>query len=235
MVLVEVNLLGLFCLQVKVYGVYFVLLDVCFQLVVVYFVVQGMVDGGLLLLLGVWWLWFYGLVCYVWYCCMMVIVCGVGVEVDLDVLDEYGVVVLVVCGLQLGIGVLQVSECVWVLGEWLLSIEWYECELFENSYVEFGVWLLISMCDVMDLVVVQLIDVLKVYDVQCIMMFWLQCVDYVVQVVWLCDQFGIGGFIGVFVLIVLQIGDFDVEFFVCGGEFVKYVVCIVCEILEIMV
>lgn len=137
--------------------------------------------------------------------------CGVGVEADLDVLDEHGAVVLAVRGLQLGTGASQASERARVLGERLLSIEWHERELPENSHAEPGAWLLISTCDATDLVAAQLTDALKVHDAQCTTMSWPQRADHATQAARLRDQLGTGGFTGVFVLTAPQTGDPDAE------------------------
>lgn len=219
--------------QVKAYGVHPVLLDACFQSVAAHPAVQGMADGGLLLPLGVRRLRSYGSARHARYCCTTVTACGVGVEADLDVLDEHGAVVLAVRGLQLGTGASQASERARVLGERLLSIEWHERELPENSHAEPGAWLLISTCDATDLVAAQLTDALKVHDAQCTTMSWPQRADHAAQAARLRDQLGTGGFTGVFVLTAPQTGDPDAESPVRGGELVKHVVRIAREIPEI--
>lgn len=210
-VLAEVNLPGPLRSQVKAYGVHPVLLDACFQSVAAHPAVQGMADGGLLLPLGVRRLRSYGSARHARYCCTTVTACGVGVEADLDVLDEHGAVVLAVRGLQLGTGASQASERARVLGERLLSIEWHERELPENSHAEPGAWLLISTCDATDLVAAQLTDALKVHDAQCTTMSWPQRADHATQAARLRDQLGTGGFTGVFVLTAPQTGDPDAE------------------------
>ncbi|MFV3759639.1 sulfolipid-1 biosynthesis phthioceranic/hydroxyphthioceranic acid synthase [Mycobacterium tuberculosis] len=232
-VLAEVNLPGPLRSQVKAYGVHPVLLDACFQSVAAHPAVQGMADGGLLLPLGVRRLRSYGSARHARYCCTTVTACGVGVEADLDVLDEHGAVVLAVRGLQLGTGASQASERARVLGERLLSIEWHERELPENSHAEPGAWLLISTCDATDLVAAQLTDALKVHDAQCTTMSWPQRADHAAQAARLRDQLGTGGFTGVFVLTAPQTGDPDAESPVRGGELVKHVVRIAREIPEI--
>ncbi len=199
-VLAEVNLPGPLRSQVKAYGVHPVLLDACFQSVAAHPAVQGMADGGLLLPLGVRRLRSYGSARHARYCCTTVTACGVGVEADLDVLDEHGAVVLAVRGLQLGTGASQASERARVLGERLLSIEWHERELPENSHAEPGAWLLISTCDATDLVAAQLTDALKVHDAQCTTMSWPQRADHAAQAATgggrathLRDDAGLGG------------------------------------------
>nr|WP_230866292.1 hypothetical protein [Mycobacterium canetti] len=123
--------------------------------------------------------------------------CGVGVEADLDVLDEHGAVVLAVRGLQLGTGASQASERARVLGERLLGIEWHERELPENSHAEPGAWLLISTSAAADLLATELTDALKLREAQCTTMSWPQRADHAAQAARLRDQLGTGGFTGV--------------------------------------
>ncbi|WP_230864525.1 polyketide synthase dehydratase domain-containing protein, partial [Mycobacterium canetti] len=141
-VLAEVGMPGSIRAQQGAYGVHPALLDACFQSVAAHPAVQGVGNGGLLLPLGVRRLRSYGPARHARYCYATVTACGVGVEADLDVLDEHGTVLLAVRGLQMGTGASQASERARVLGERLLGIEWHERELPENSHAEPGAWLL---------------------------------------------------------------------------------------------
>ncbi len=159
--------------------------------------VQGVGNGGLLLPLGVRRLRSYGPARHARYCYATVTACGVGVEADLDVLDEHGTVLLAVRGLQMGTGASQASERARVLGERLLGIEWHERELPENSHAEPGAWLLISTSAAADLLATELTDALKLREAQCTTMSWPQRADHAAQAARLRDQLGTGGFTGV--------------------------------------
>ncbi|KAA1242445.1 polyketide synthase, partial [Mycobacterium simiae] len=102
------------------YGVHPALLDACFQSVAAHPSVRNVSNGGLLLPLGVRRLRAYGPARHARYCYTTVTAAGSGIEADLDVLDEHGMIVLAVRGLQMGTGISQTSERDRVLGERLL-------------------------------------------------------------------------------------------------------------------
>ncbi|WP_425437478.1 acyltransferase domain-containing protein, partial [Mycobacterium szulgai] len=133
--------------QQGAFGVHPVLLDACFQSVAAHPSVRNAGNGGLLLPLGVRRLRAYGRARNARYCYTTVTACGSGVEADLDVLDEQGAVLLSVRGLQLGTSASPGHERDRVLGERLLTIEWQQRQLPENSHAEPGTWLLISTSD----------------------------------------------------------------------------------------
>ncbi|MCV7077432.1 sulfolipid-1 biosynthesis phthioceranic/hydroxyphthioceranic acid synthase, partial [Mycobacterium szulgai] len=219
--------------QQDAYGVHPALLDACFQSVAAHPAVQGVGNGGLLLPLGVRTLRSYGSARYARYCYATVTACGSGVEADLDVLDDHGAVVLAVRGLEMGTGVSQGSERDRVLGERLLTIEWQQRQLPENSHAEPGTWLLISTSDATELVAAELTDALKVHDAQCSMISWPFQADHVAQAARLRDQLGTGGFTGVMVLTAPRNGHPQEESGARGEQHVQHVVRIAREIPEI--
>ncbi|WP_230872316.1 type I polyketide synthase, partial [Mycobacterium canetti] len=233
-VLAEVGMPGSIRAQQGAYGVHPALLDACFQSVAAHPAVQGVGNGGLLLPLGVRRLRSYGPARHARYCYATVTACGVGVEADLDVLDEHGTVLLAVRGLQMGTGASQASERARVLGERLLGIEWHERELPENSHAEPGAWLLISTSAAADLLATELTDALKLREAQCTTMSWPQRADHAAQAARLRDQLGTGGFTGVVVLTAPQNGNPDNESPVHGSEHVKQMVRIARELPEIV-
>ena len=109
--------------------------------------------GGLLLPLGVRRLRAYAPARNARYCHTTVTNAdAAGVEADLDVLDEHGMVLLAVRGLQLGTGVSEHASRDRVLSERLLTIEWQQRELPEADRADAGTWLLISTSAAADMV-----------------------------------------------------------------------------------
>ncbi|WP_407938699.1 sulfolipid-1 biosynthesis phthioceranic/hydroxyphthioceranic acid synthase [Mycobacterium lacus] len=233
-VLAEVSMPGSIRSQQGAYGVHPALLDACFQSVAAHPSMRNAGNGGLLLPLGVRRLRAYGPARHARYCHTTVTACGLGAEADLDVLDEHGTVLLAVRGLQMGTGVSQSSERDRVLNERLLTIEWQQRELPEQSHAEPGTWLLISTSDAADLMATELTDALKLHDAQCTTMSWPQHGDHVAQAQRLRARLEAGRFTGVAVVTAPQNGNPDEESPVRAGAYVKHVVRIAREFAEIV-
>ncbi len=209
-ILADVALPGSIRSQQSGYGIHPALLDACIQSVYAHPAVQGSRD--LLLPLGIRRLRAYAPARNARYCHTTVTNAdAAGVEADLDVLDEHGMVLLAVRGLQLGTGVSEHASRDRVLNERLLTIEWQQRELPEVDRADAGTWLLISASATADVVATDLADALKLHGAQCTAMCWPQHADQVANAERLRGQLGAGGFTGVVVLTGPRNGNPDEE------------------------
>ena len=176
-VLAEIGLPSAIRGQHSTYGVHPALLDACFQSVAAHPGVQNTGTGGLLLPLGVRRLRAYGAANKARYCLTRVVsLDGSGVEANLDLIDEYGTVLLTVEGLTMGTGT---SDSDRVLNERLMAIEWSKQELPAlASHFNAGSWLLVSMANTTDILASELTDALKLNDADVTTMSWPQHADH---------------------------------------------------------
>ena len=231
-ILAEVALPGSIRSQQSGYRIHPALLDACFQSVVAHPAVQG--SSGLLLPLGVRGLRAYAPARNARYCHTTVTNAdAAGVEADLNVLDEHGMVLLAVRGLQMGTGVSEHANRDRVLSERLLTIEWQKQALPEVDRADAGTWLLISTSAAADVVATHVTDALKLHGAQCTTMCWPQHADQLANSERLRGELGAGGFTGVVVLTGPRNGNPDEECAVHGGEGVRHMVRIVRELAEI--
>ncbi len=231
-VLADVALPGSIRSQQSDYGIHPALLDACFQCAMAHPAVQG--SGGLLLPLRVRRLRAYAPARNARYCYATVTNAdAAGVEADLDVLDEHGMVLLAVRGLQMGTGVSDRASRDRVLSERLLTIEWQQRELPEVDRADAGTWLLISTSAAADVVATHVVDALKLQGAQCTTMCWPQHADQAANAERLRDLLGSGGFTGVVVLTGPRNSNRDEECAVDGGECVRHMVRIARELPEI--
>ncbi|MGO9154876.1 acyltransferase domain-containing protein, partial [Mycobacterium sp.] len=230
-ILAEVALPGSIRSQQSCYGIHPALLDACFQSVVAHPAVQDSRD--LLLPLGIRRLRAYAPARNARYCHTTVTNAdAAGVEADLDVLDEHGMVLLAARGLQFGTGVSERASRDRVLSERLLTIEWQQQELPEVDGTDAGTWLLISTSAAADVAAAPITDALKFHGAQCTAMCWPPHADQVANAERLRGQLGSGGFTGVVVLTGPRNGSPDEECAVHGGECVRHMVRIARELPE---
>ncbi|MGO9693042.1 MAG: sulfolipid-1 biosynthesis phthioceranic/hydroxyphthioceranic acid synthase [Mycobacterium sp.] len=172
-VLAEVALPGAIRSQQSAYAAHPALLDACFQSVIVHPEVQKAGAGGLLLPVGVRRLRNYHSTRNAHYCLARVTSSRPGeCEVDLEVLDQSGTVLLAVEGLRLAGGASEHEQAHRLLNERLLTIEWEHRELPEVTHGEPGSWLLLSACDVTDALPAQLGAALNSIGAQCMTVSW---------------------------------------------------------------
>ena len=232
-VLAEVGLPRAIRSQQGAYGTHPALLDACFQSVAAHPDVQGASGGGLLLPLGVRRLRAYSSTRNAHYCYMRVTSADtVGVEVDIDVLDEHGKVLLTVQGLRLGTGLSENARRDRVLNERLLAIDWQQRELPEVRDTD-GAWLLISTSASADATATKLTDALHSAGAVCTTMEWPQNADHKANAEELVSQLNSGGFRGVVVLTAPQNGNPEKESALRGGEYVHHLVRIARELPDI--
>ncbi|OBK34768.1 polyketide synthase [Mycobacterium sp. 1245111.1] len=231
-ILADIALPGSIRSQQSGYGIHPALLDACFQSAYAHPAAQSSRD--LLLPLGVRRIRAYAPTRNARYC-HTTITNGdaAGVVANLDVLDEHGMVLLAVRGLQLGAGATEHASRDRVLSERLLTIEWQPRELPEVRRAEAQTWLLVSAFADPDVVATEVADALKLHGAQCTVMCWPQHGDPVANAERLRGQLGAGGFTGVVVFTEPHISSRDEESAVCGAESVWHIVRLVRELPEI--
>ncbi|BBX69276.1 sulfolipid-1 biosynthesis phthioceranic/hydroxyphthioceranic acid synthase [Mycolicibacterium psychrotolerans] len=232
-VLVEVALPREIRSQQDAYGVHPALLDACFQSVAAHPDVHALGEDVLAFPLGIRRLRAYGDVRGARYCYTRVAKADrSGVESDLDVLDEHGVVLLTVRGLRLGTGASEEGNNDRVLAKRLLTIEWQQRELPEVERADAGTWLLISTT-ANDLVADSLTDALKSNGAQCVAMYWPPTADHTSNSQQFRSHLRAGGFVGVVILTGVTTGDADDRSPLLGLENVQHLVRITRELPEI--
>ena len=239
-VLAEVGLPTSIRTQQGSYGVHPALLDACFQSVAAHPAVQLAGNGGLLLPLAVQRLRAYGPNRNARYCYTRVTAGGTNVEADIDVLDEYGTVLLVVRGLLMGTGFSESADRDRQLGERLLTIEWQQRELPEQDTEKnqgAGGWLLIGFSDALpdapDLLVADLTRALKLHGAECTTMHWSRHADHSANAQQLRAQLDDGGFTGVVILAPPGGGDPDIPPASLNSGYVQHVVRIARELPDV--
>ena len=230
-VLAEIGLPSAIRTQQSSYGVHPALLDACFQSVAAHPRI-----GNKLLPLSVGQLRVYGPVHKARYCYSRVTetaAAGTSVDIDQDVVDKHGTVLLTVRGLKYGSGFSPGSDRARVMSERLLTVEWQQRELPEVAAAEIGAWLLISTSDVADLMATAVTDAFKLHDAECTTLSWPQQADHSAIAEQLRSQIAGGAFTGAVVLTGPKNGNPDEEGAVRGVDYVRHVVRIARELAEI--
>ncbi|MBV8787297.1 MAG: type I polyketide synthase, partial [Mycobacterium sp.] len=233
-VLAEIKLPGPLRSQQNVYGVHPALLDACFQSVAAHPDARVAGSAGLLLPLGVRRIRAYASARTANYCYTRVTSAGgAALEADVDVLDEHGAVLVVVRGLQLGIGASDGANRDRVLNERLLGIEWKQRPLPDEDHVRLGTWLLISTSATADVMATGLTDALKIGGAGCATMTWPQHSDHQANAELLDSHLRADELSGVVVLTGPKNGSPDEDCAVRGGDYVRHLVRIARQITEI--
>ncbi|MGB3483286.1 MAG: sulfolipid-1 biosynthesis phthioceranic/hydroxyphthioceranic acid synthase [Mycobacterium sp.] len=200
-VLAEVSLPGHLRSQHSAYGVHPALLDACFQSVGASPRVQAVGEGVMGLPLGVKRLRAYGSGRSAGYCYLRVTnVDSSGIEADLDVLDQSGVVLLSVQGLLCGTGAAEKTRVDRLLSERLLTVDWQQRQLPESTPADSQTWLLVSTADTGDVMAGNVADALKAHGAQCTTMEWPRHGDHTAPAEQLREQLHTGGYTGVVIL-----------------------------------
>ncbi|OMC31017.1 polyketide synthase [Mycobacterium sp. GA-1841] len=233
-VLAEVALPRSIRSQQDAYGVHPALLDACFQSVEAHPDVQALGGDVLGLPLGVRRLRIYGSARNAHYCYTRLIKAdSSGIEVDIDVLDESGTVLLSAQGLRLGTGASGSGRDDQVLSERLLTVEWRQQELPEVEYVDAGSWLLIGESDGRDASTEELCGILKDRGAQCTSMSWPDQSDDSVTCRQLAHHLRADRFSGVVILMSPNNGDHVDQSPLLGREYVRHMVHLTRELPEI--
>jgi polyketide synthase 5 len=232
-VLAEIKLPGPLRSQQNAYGVHPALLDACFQSVAAHPGARVAGSAGLLLPLGVRRIRTYASARTANYCYTRVTSAdGAALEADIDVLDEHGTVLLIVRGLQLGIGASDSANRDRVLNERLLSIEWKQQTLPDEDHVRLGTWLLISTSTTADVMATSLTDALKAGGAGCATMTWPQHSDHQGNAELLGSYLRTDDVAGVVVLTGPKNGSPDEDCALRGGDYVRHLVRIARQVTE---
>jgi polyketide synthase 5 len=216
--------------QRDAYGVHPALLDACFQSVEAHPDVQAIGGDVLGLPLGVRRLRAYGSARDAHYCYTRVTRSDTtGIEVDVDVLDEQGAVLLVVEGLRFGTGS-QKARRDRALAEGLLTIEWQQRALPVVEYADAGAWLLINSGCTEDLAAAELAESLKTVGAQCQTLHWPLDADHAGKGEQLVSRLRPGGFAGVVIMAGPRSGVTEDQSPLLGCEHVRHLVHITREL-----
>ncbi|MFN8033437.1 MAG: sulfolipid-1 biosynthesis phthioceranic/hydroxyphthioceranic acid synthase [Mycobacterium sp.] len=233
-VLAEIGLPTSIRTQQSAYGVHPALLDACFQSVAAHPGVQASGTGGLLLPLGIRRLRLHGPTRNARFCLTRITsLDGSSAEADIDLLDDYGTVLLTVQGLRMGSGMSEANEGDRVLNERLLAIEWRQQQLAEVTHPNSANWLVVSTSDVVDLLASALTDALKLSDADVTTMSWPQHADHAYNAERLASHFGAGGFDNVVVVTAGVTGCSEDQLPLHGSERVRHLVRIARELAEV--
>jgi polyketide synthase 5 len=215
------------------YGVHPALLDACFQSVAAHPGVQASGTGGLLLPLGVDRLRVHGATRNARFCLTRVTsLDGSSAEADIDLLDDYGSVLLTVQGLRMGSGASEDHEGDRVLNERLLGIEWRQQQVADISHANSATWLVVNASDGADLLTSALTDALKLNDADVTTMAWPQHGDHVGNAERLGSFFSEGGCDNIVVVTAGNNGSSEEQLPHRGGEHVRHLVRIARELAD---
>jgi acyl transferase domain-containing protein/acyl carrier protein len=209
------------------YDVHPALLDACFQSVMAHPTIKD-ASQGVLLPLSVRRLRRYKPTRGTRYCHLQVTaVSGSTFEVDLDLLDENGAVLLAVQGLRMGTSGEGADQ---LMAERLLTIDWQQQTVPPVPDRAVGGWLLINTAEA-DLLESRLTDALKSLGAQCTTLNWPEQADHLANAEQLGTQVR-GGIEGVVIVCPPPAGDPDEEGLLRGREQVRHVVRMIRELPE---
>ncbi|MCV7284143.1 type I polyketide synthase [Mycolicibacterium wolinskyi] len=234
-VLAEVALPGPIRSQQSAYGIHPALLDACFQAVGAHPELQADPSGAIMLPLGVRRIRAYGSTRDVRYCYVTTTAITLAeVEVDIDVLDANGTVLLRVTGLRLGTGVATSTQRERVFNDRLLAIDWHRKDSPEPDALDVGGrWLLISTSREADEIAATLADALHKHRAEVATTAWGTGDDHAEQAAKLRNRLSAHAFSGVVVLTSDQGGDPSPRTAELGADSVSHVVRIARELAEI--
>jgi acyl transferase domain-containing protein/acyl carrier protein len=210
------------------YGVHPALLDACFQAVMAHPTIDDAADGGVLLPLGVSRLRRYAPTRGTRYCHLRVTsASGSALEVDLDLLDENGAVLLAVQGLRMGTSGGGADQ---PIAERLLTIDWQQQTPPPVPDRAVGSWLLIDTAE-SDLLESRLTDALKSLGAQRTTLNWPEQGDHPAN----AERLGAavrGGLEGLVIVCPSPAGEPDERGLLQGREQVRHVVRMIRELPE---
>ncbi len=210
------------------YGVHPALLDACFQSVMAHPTVAA-ADGGVLLPLSIKRLRRYAPTRGTRYCHLRVTSeSGSTLEVDLDLLDEKGAVLLAVQGLRMGTSGGGADR---LMAERLLTIDWQQQKLPPVPDRAVGSWLMINTAEA-DLLESRLADALKCFGAQCTTLNWPEQADHVANTEQLATQVR-GGLEGLVIVCPPPVGEPDEQGLVQGREQVRHVIRMIRDLPEL--
>ncbi|MDT5335971.1 MAG: polyketide synthase 5, partial [Mycobacterium sp.] len=153
--------------QQAAFGVHPAVLDACFQSVAAHPELQAMGGNAMALPTGIRRLRAHGSARNARYCYTRVTGIGdAGIEADIQVLDQHGVVLLEVQGLRFATGASENAGHDKVLAERLLTVEWRQRQLPERPRADAGAWVLVG-CPGSDAAVGELSEALEGLGAHC--------------------------------------------------------------------
>jgi acyl transferase domain-containing protein/acyl carrier protein len=210
------------------YDVHPALLDVCFQSVMAHPAIKDSSDGGVLLPLSVKRLRRYAPTRGTRYCHLRVVADrGSTFEVDLDLLDENGSVLLAVEGLRMGSSGGGADQ---LMAERLLTIDWQQQTPPPVPDRAVGRWLLINTAEA-DLLGSRLADTLKSLGAQCATLDWAEQGEHAANAEQLATQVR-GGLEAVVIVCPPPAGEPDEQGLLQGREQVRHVVRMIRDLPE---
>lgn len=228
-VVAEVDLPSAVRSQQAGYGVHPALLDACFQAVLAHPAVKDASAGASLLPLGVRRLRQYAPARGARYCHLrLVSASGSALDVDLDVLDDNGAVLLAVQGLRMNIGAGSGTDD--LMAERLLTIDWQQRTLPPVPDRAVGRWLLVDTAE--DVLESRLTDALKARGAQCATLQWPERADPREKAAELAAEVR-GGVEGVVIVCPPAAGEPDERGLLRGRELVRQVVRMTRELPEL--
>ena len=232
-VLAAVALPGSIRSQQGAYGIHPALLDVCFQAVGAHPDLHADTTGTLMLPLGVRRLRAHASTRNAHYCYVQLLSANAGaVEVDIEVLDEHGAVLLTVNGLRLGTGVSEAGQRERTLNERLLTIDWRRQDAPEADTAAAGEWLVVAT-DEADMLSTELAEAMKILEAQATTMIWTPVGDQSALAEQLQAQLVARPFSGVVVVTPPFGGSTDAESARRGADLVRHVVHIVQQLPDV--
>ncbi|MCV7427777.1 sulfolipid-1 biosynthesis phthioceranic/hydroxyphthioceranic acid synthase [Mycobacterium montefiorense] len=228
-VVVEVELPRAVRTQQGSYGVHPALLDACFQAVLAHPAVKDASQVGLLLPLSVGRLRRYAPMRATRYCQLRIVSASESaLEVDLDLLDETGEVLLAAHGLRMAASGGGADH---LMAERLLTVEWQQQTLPAVPERAVGSWLLINTAET-DLLESRLTDALKSLGAQPTTLSWTEQSDHCANTAQLSAAVR-GGLEGVVIVCPPPAGQPDEQGLVAGREQVRHVVRMIRELPEL--
>ncbi len=233
-VLAEVSLPGSIRSQQAAYAIHPALLDVCFQAVGAHTDLHADATGTLMLPLGVRRLRAHSSSRNAHFCYVQMVSADAGaVEVDIEVLDEHGTVLLTVTGLRLGTGMSEAGQRDRTLNERLLTIDWRHQDAPVADTTAAGDWLVVGT-DESDVLGTGLADAMKLAQAQVDTMIWAPDAEHAATAEALRTQLTARQFSGVVVVAPPFDGVTDGDAPRRGGALVRHLVRIVRELPEIL-
>ena len=232
-VLAAVSLPGSIRSQQGAYGIHPALLDVCFQAVGAHPDLHSDVTGTLMLPLGVRRLRAHASTRNAHYCYVQMVSANAGaVEVDIEVLDEQGAVLLTVTGLRLGTGVSESGQRDRTLNERLLTIDWRKQDAPEADTTAGGDWLVVAT-DEDDALAADLAEAMALAEAKIATMSWPHDADHDVKAELLRTQLTARPFSGVVVVTPPSGGAADATTPRKGGDLVRHLVRILQQLPDV--
>ena len=211
------------------FGVHPALLDACFQAVLAHPAIKDASQVGLLLPLSVGRLRRYASMRGTRYCHVRIVSASESaVEVDLDLLDETGAVLLAVQGLRMAAGGSGADQ---LMAERLLTVEWQQQTLPAVPERTVGSWLLINTAET-DLLESRLTDALKSLGAQSTTLNWPEQADHFANTEQLSAAVR-SGLEGVVIVCPPPAGEPDEQGLLQGREQVRHVVRMIRELPEL--